>query len=52
MPTVPGVSRSASGVPALIDLSAGRPRLPPQINGARSEPRYTGILQIPVDRRQ
>jgi hypothetical protein len=50
MPTVPGVSRSVSGVPAFIDPRAGRAELAPQMNGARSKPRYTGILQIPVDR--
>jgi hypothetical protein len=47
MPTVPGVSRSVNGVPAFIDPRAGRAELAPQLNGARSKPRYPGILQIP-----
>ena len=38
MPTVPGVSRSVSGVPAFIDPRAGRAELAPQMNGARSKP--------------
>ena len=50
MPTMPGVSRSVSGVPEFIDPRAGRAELAPQMNGARSKPRYTGILQIPVER--
>jgi hypothetical protein len=50
MPTVPGMSRSLSGVPALIDPKAGRAELALQMNRARSKPRYTGILQIPVER--
>lgn len=40
MPTVPGVSRSVSGVPAFIDPRAGRAEFAPQMNGARSRPRY------------
>ena len=51
MPTVPGVSRSVRGVPAFIDPRAGRAELAPQMNGARSKPRYTEILQISVERR-
>jgi len=31
MPTVPGMSRSISGVPAFIDPRAGRAELAPQI---------------------
>jgi hypothetical protein len=37
-------------VPAFIDPRAGRAELAPQMNGARSKPRYTGILQIPVEK--
>jgi len=50
MPTAPGLSRSVSGVPAFIDPRAGRAELAPQMNGVRSKPRYSGILQIPVER--
>ena len=50
MPTVPGVSRSVSGARTFIDPRAGRAELAPLMNGARSKPRYTGILQIPVER--
>jgi len=49
MPTVPGVSRSVSGVPAFIDPRAGRAELAPQMNGARSKPHYTGIFDTPVE---
>jgi hypothetical protein len=50
MPTVRGVTRSASGVPAFIDPRAGRAELGPQMNRAPAKPRYTAILQIPVER--
>jgi hypothetical protein len=50
MPTVPGVSRSVSGAPAFINPRARRAELAPQMNGTPSKRRYTGILQIPVER--
>jgi hypothetical protein len=46
---VPG-NRSVNGPPTFIDPRAGRAELAPQMNGARSKPRNTGILQIPVER--
>jgi hypothetical protein len=52
MPTVSGMSRSVSGVPTFIDAKAGRVYLAPQMNRARSKPRYTGILDIPVARQR
>jgi type I site-specific restriction endonuclease len=38
MATVPGVSRSVSGVPAFIDPRAGRAESSSQMNSARSKP--------------
>ena len=52
MRRVPGVSRSISGVPAFFDPRAGRAELVPQMNGARSKPRHTGILHICVKRQK
>jgi hypothetical protein len=42
MPTVPGLSRSVSGVPVFIGPRAGRD-LPPQMNGALKTALYQGF---------
>jgi hypothetical protein len=46
-PRVPGMSRSVSGVPALIDPRAGRAELAPQIPCLGSKTPYTGIFTAP-----